>query len=130
VNGRRDQDGAATVFVLAVAGAVLAAGGVGSAVGEAVLLRHRAGVAADAAALAAALRATAGGEHACERAAELARRDGARLVACIVRGPIAEVSVTVSADGWLAWLPPIRLNARAGPAETYREKPTPLDMPS
>lgn len=130
MKGGRNQEGAATVFVLAVAGAVLAAGGLGAAVGEAVLLRHRAGAAADAAALAAALPAAAGQGNACGRAAELTRRAGARLGSCTVRGAIAEVSVTVSADGWLAWLPPVRLNARAGPVETYREEPTPLDVPS
>ena len=130
MKGRGGQDGAATILVLAVAGAVLAAGAVVSAVGEAVLLRHRAGTAADAAALAAALRATAGPADACGRAAELARSNGASLVACDVRGAVADVSVSVDAAGWLAWLPPVRLNARGGPAETYREKPTSLDRAS
>jgi secretion/DNA translocation related TadE-like protein len=124
------QDGSATVLVLAVASALLAAGVVGSAVGGAVLLRHRAASAADAAALAAAMRADAGPGAACARGAALARANGGRLVSCSVHGPVADVSVAVSAGGWLSWLPAVRLNARAGPAETYREEPAPLDRAS
>jgi secretion/DNA translocation related TadE-like protein len=124
------QDGSATVLVVAVAASVLAAGAVGSALGGAVLLRHRAAAAADAAALSAAMRVGDGDSAACGRAAELARANGARLVACAVHGPVVDVSVAAAAGGWLAWLPAARLNSRAGPAETYREKPAPLDRAS
>jgi len=124
------QEGSATVLVLAISAAVLAAGAIGSAVGGATLLRHRAATAADAAALGAAMQADIGVQAACARAAQLARDNRATLVACTVHGAVADVSVAVSAGGWLAWLPVVRLNARAGPAETYREKPAPLDRSS
>jgi len=124
------QDGSATVLVLAVTGVLLAAGVVGSAFGGAVLLRHRAASAADAAALAAAIEAVAGERAACERAAAVARANGGSLVSCTMRGAVADVSVAVAANGWLGWLPAVRLSSRAGPAETYQEKRAPLDPAS
>ena len=127
--GSREQ-GAATVLVLAVAGVVLAAGAVGSSVAEAVLLRHRAAQAADAAALGAATRVGLGDGAACARADEVAGANGARLVACVVRDAVVTVAVRSSARGWWAWMPAVRLNARAGPAETYREESAPLDPAS
>ena len=127
---RLRQDGAATVLVLAIACVLLAAGVVGSLLAGAILSRHRAATAADAAALGAALTAPAGAEAACARAAEVARANGATLVACTVREAIADVTVATTPTGWLTWLPAVRLNARAGPAETYREEPTPLDPAS
>jgi secretion/DNA translocation related TadE-like protein len=117
MRGRGGQDGSATVLVLALVGVLLAVGGVGSAVGGAVLLRHRAAEAADSAALGAAVQAGAGDRDACGRAAALAGANGGRLVACTVRGAVAEVSVAVSAHGWLRWLPEVRLSSRAGPAD-------------
>lgn len=126
----RGEEGSATVLVLALAASMLAAGIVASAVGGAVLVRHRAALAADAAALAAAIRLSAGDPSACTRAGELARANGATLVQCSVHAAVVDVAVTVAAAGWLAWLPPTRLNARAGPAETYGEEPAPVDRSS
>jgi len=51
---------------------------------------------------------------------ELARANHGRLVACTLRGSVADVTVSAAAGGWLGWLPAVRLNARAGPAETYQ----------
>lgn len=130
MRARRREAGAATVLVLAASAAVLAAGGVGAAMSGAVVVRHRAATAADASALGAALQAGGGQQAACARAGRLARANHARLVACTLRGGVAEVSVAAHAGGWLAWLPAVRLNARAGPAETYREEPAPLDRAS
>jgi len=135
MSDRRTQDGSATILVLAVAATVVSAAAVGSGLGGAMLLRHRVAAAADAAALGAAMRAVTGDPSACARAKQLARVNGATLVACTVHGSVVDVSVAASGGGWLAWLPVVRLNARAGPAdtygaETYREKPAPLDAPS
>lgn len=126
----RDERGAATVLVLAVALAVIAAGAVAALAGAAVELRHRGAVAADAAAVAAAALATSGSEEACRVAGEVARADGAWLASCLLRGAVAEVVVQVAVPAWMRWSTPARLNARAGPAETYRDEPTPLDVPS
>ena len=130
MTGRVADQGNATVLVIAVAASVLAAGVVGSALGGAIVVRHRAATAVDAAALAAALDVAAGDEPACARAARLARANAASLAGCTFHGAVVDVSITASAGGWLGWLPTVRLNARAGPAETYREKPAPLDPPS
>lgn len=127
--GSRER-GAATVFVLAVAAMVLAAGAVGSAVAGVVLLRHGAARAADAAALGAAMRVAAGRDAACARAAEVAGANGAGLLACAVHDAVVTVTVRSTASGWWAWLPAVRLDARAGPVETYREQPASLDRAS
>jgi secretion/DNA translocation related TadE-like protein len=127
----RGDRGAATVLVLAVAVAVLAAGAVAAMAGAAVALRHRTAVAADAAAVAAAVRAAAGIAPACGAAARVARADGARLTSCTLQGSVAEVVVETVVAGWQRWwLSPVRLNARAGPADTYRDEPAPLAVAS
>ncbi|GFN04959.1 hypothetical protein Smic_35150 [Streptomyces microflavus] len=56
------------------------------ALGQAVAARHRAGGAADLAALAAADRALEGAEAACEAARRVAAAQGAVLVRCAVQG--------------------------------------------
>lgn len=130
MSGRRGERGAATVLVLAIALTVMAAGAVAALAGAAVQLRHRGAFAADAAALAAAVRSTDGSTAACAVAAEVARADAARLTSCVVRGSIADVVVEVHCPRWLPWSAPVRLNARAGPAETYPDEPAPLGAPS
>jgi len=130
MRARGEERGAATVLVLAVALAVMAGGAVAAVAGAAVQIRHRGAFAADAAALAAAVRSTDGPTSACAVAAEVARADGARLTSCAVRGSICDVVVEVGIPRWLPWSAPARLNARAGPAETYQDEPAPLDAPS
>ncbi|MFJ4713195.1 Rv3654c family TadE-like protein [Streptomyces sp. NPDC088785] len=106
----RGDRGAATVWTvmaMAVVGAVF--GGV-LVLGQAVQIRHRAGGAADLAALAAAERWTQGGERACAAAARVARAQGASVVRCAVRGEVAEVTAGVG-SGVLA----AEVRARAGP---------------
>ncbi|WUS32118.1 hypothetical protein OG357_21180 [Streptomyces sp. NBC_01255] len=65
------------------------------ALGQAVAARHRAGGAADLAALAAADRALWGEAEACAVASRVAAAQGAELLRCAVRGDIAEVTATV-----------------------------------
>lgn len=130
MSARRDERGAATLLVLAIALTVMAGGAVAALAGVTVQLRHRGAFAADAAALAAAVRSTDGSTAACAVAAEVARADGARLTSCTVQGSVADVAVEVGLPRWLLWSAPVRLNARAGPAETYPDEPAPLDAPS
>jgi secretion/DNA translocation related TadE-like protein len=110
------ERGSATVWVLALAGVLAVVGAAAVLVAAAVTARHRAGSAADLAALAAAGRAVIGDPDACAVAAQVARGNGARLATCTV-GQGAVVAVTVSV--------PVRLGplgrydatgrARAGP---------------
>lgn len=130
MSARREERGAATVLVLAIALAVVAGGAIAAMAGAAVQLRHRGAFAADAAALAAAVRSPDGSTAACAVAAEVARAGGGRLTSCAVHGSIADVIVEVECPRWLQWSAPIRLNARAGPAETYPDEPAPLGAPS
>ena len=110
------ERGSATVWVLALAGVLAVVGAAAVLVAAAVTARHRAGSAADLAALAAAGRAVIGDPDACAAAADVARGNGARLDTCTVEeGAVVAVTVAV----------PVRLGplgrydatgrARAGP---------------
>lgn len=87
------------------------------AFGQAVAARHRAGGAADLAALAAADRALHGTGAACTAARRVAGAQGATLVRCSVRGEIADVTARVAFG---PYAPEVR--SRAGP-------PGPLGSP-
>jgi secretion/DNA translocation related TadE-like protein len=113
---RRDESGSATIVMLTGIGVVAMATALALAIGVATQTRHRAGAAADAAALAAAAAALDGGSQACARGGELAERDGAQLVSCVVANGIADVTVSVKPPGLLASFGPTTARARAGPA--------------
>lgn len=78
--------------------------------GQAVLARHRAGGAADLAALATADNALRGKEVACGFARRVAAAQRATLVRCAVVGEFAEVSVGARAGPY-----EVRVRSRAGP---------------
>lgn len=124
------------MLALALVMAIVATGAVAATVGAAVDARHRAAAAADAAALAAATHVDEGPDPACELAGRVARADGAALLACTFAGPVATVSVAATTRMTLFGEPLLgtdttaRLNARAGPAETNRDKAVPLVRPS
>lgn len=80
------------------------------ALGQAVVARHRAGGAADLAALAAADRALWGEAEACAAASRVTGAQGAELVRCAVRGEVAEVTARVVRG---PYRPEVR--SRAGP---------------
>lgn len=103
---RRRDRGSATVWGLGIVGVLLALFATGLLVAQAVVLRHRAGAAADLAALAAADHALDGRDRACELAAAVAREQGAHLVTCAVSGEIADVVADVGGA---------RVRSRAGP---------------
>lgn len=108
--GPSADQGSATVWVVMVAAALCAVFGAVLLLGQAVLARHRAGGAADLAALAAADRAPKGQQEACAGAARVARAQGAEVVRCALRGPVADVTVRAASGGFRA-----QLRARAGP---------------
>lgn len=123
---RREGDGdrgAATVWAAFAACALCVVFGAVLALGQAVAARHRAGGAADLAALAAADRAPWGEAEACAVAARVATAQGAELVRCGLGGEIGEIAeVTVRVV-----LGPYRpeLASRAGPPSL----PNPSGMP-
>ncbi|MGW0735375.1 Rv3654c family TadE-like protein [Streptomyces sp. NPDC002851] len=86
--------------------------------GQAVLVRHRAGGAADLAALAAADHALRGQRAACSGAGRVARAQGAEVVRCVVRGEVADVTVRVRAGPFNS-----AVRSRAGPASAAPREP-------
>ncbi len=110
-----DDHGSASVWTLLLGGVVVAVTVVALLVAAAVAERHRAGAAADLAALAAARSATAGSGVACAAARATAEVNEARLTACTVRGGVVEVAVAVRGGGMLRHLSGAQGRARAGP---------------
>ncbi|MFD9866890.1 Rv3654c family TadE-like protein [Streptomyces niveus] len=119
----RDR-GSATVWAAMATTALIAVFAVILAMGQAVVARHRAGSAADLAALAAAGHALRGAEAACVRAAEVAGAQGAQVVRCAVVGEIADV--TARAD-FGPYAPTVR--SRAGPPDALPAS-RPASMPT
>ncbi|MFF9869288.1 Rv3654c family TadE-like protein [Streptomyces sp. NPDC013953] len=108
--GRTVDRGGATVWVAVAASVLCAVFAAVLALGQAVAARHRAGGAADLAALAAADRALWGAADACEAAGAVATAQQAELVRCSVRGEIADVTARARFG---PYAPHVR--ARAGP---------------
>jgi secretion/DNA translocation related TadE-like protein len=94
---------------------LVAAGLAGAMIGAARLARQQAAVAADLAALAGAARVFDGPGPACERAAELAARNGGRLAGCVVEGLQVAVTVEVVVLPFVGVDRPAVAHARAGP---------------
>jgi secretion/DNA translocation related TadE-like protein len=118
------ERGSATVLVLALVALICAAVVVCSAAGTLTVVRRTAAAAADAAALAGARAAVTGTTgQACAAAGTAAVLGHARLARCQVMSGVVTVTVVVMPPRWLSWAGAARLNARAGPAETNREKP-------
>ena len=102
--------GSATVWVALTAATMGAVFAAVLCLGQAVAARHRAGGAADLAALAAADQARWGSPDACVKAVEVARAQGAELVRCTILGEIADVRVRARFG---PYAPSVR--SRAGP---------------
>ena len=118
---RRGDSGAATVLALAACAVLVLVAGVLAEAGVAAVTRHRAALAADAAAIAAASRAGEGPEVACAAARHVLTADGAFLVGCSVDGPFAVVRDRVPAPSWMAWAGWAPGAARAGPDANAEE---------
>ncbi|WP_256341375.1 Rv3654c family TadE-like protein [Streptomyces sp. TLI_105] len=100
----------ATVWAAFAACALCVVFGVVLALGQAVAARHRAGGAADLAALAAADRALWGEAEACAAASRVAVAQGAELARCAVRDGVSDVTARVVRG---PYRPEVR--SRAGP---------------
>ncbi|MFB7590370.1 Rv3654c family TadE-like protein [Streptomyces sp. NPDC056169] len=100
----------ATVWTAFAACALCVVFGAVLALGQAVAARHRAGGAADLAALAAADRALWGASEACAAASRVAAAQGTELLRCVVRGELAEVTARVAHGPYRP-----EVSSRAGP---------------
>jgi secretion/DNA translocation related TadE-like protein len=108
---RPREHGAGSVLALAAVAVTVTLTTAAVAVAGAWGARQLAGVAADAAALAAADVAVgrASGDP-CDRAAEVAAANGASVTGCAVKGVIVTIDVSVPYHGWQT-----HASARAGP---------------
>lgn len=114
----RGDAGSATIVALACAAALATAAAAVVVTGLAIGARHHLAAVADSASLAAAAVVDGGPRAACGEASRVARRNGATLTGCAVVGPVVTVQLSLRPRWPLAWLGPLRLNSRAGPAET------------
>lgn len=121
----RSDRGSATVWSLGAIAALCVVFGVVLALGQAVVVRHRAAGGADLAALAAADRWAEGTAAACARADRVARAEGARLVRCVVVGQVSDVTAASGRGPFAA-----EVRARAGPAEPEPTAPLPASPAS
>ncbi|MFF5536924.1 Rv3654c family TadE-like protein [Streptomyces cinerochromogenes] len=109
---RQDLDrGSATVWSLGLIAVLCVVFGAVLALGQAVVVRHRAAGGADLAALAAADHWAEGGTAACARAGRLAAAQGVRLVRCAIQGDTSDVTAAAGRGPFAA-----EVRARAGPA--------------
>ena len=116
VDGRPDaQRGGATVLLLAIGLVFVVFGTFGAAIVAAGMAGQRAAVAADLGALAGAARALDGDAAACASAADLAGRNGGRLVGCHLDGLDVLVTVEVAFTPLPGLTRVAASSARAGP---------------
>ncbi|MEU6084247.1 Rv3654c family TadE-like protein [Streptomyces sp. NPDC047108] len=108
---RSPDRGSATVWTAVLATALCAVFAVILSLGQVVVARHRAGGAADLAALAAADHALKGQSPACDEARRVAAAQGARVVRCAIIGEIADLTAEAVSGPFAS-----RVRARAGPA--------------
>jgi secretion/DNA translocation related TadE-like protein len=109
-----DDRGAATVVAAAMIGALTLLLASVLVLGSAVATRHRAAIAADLAALGGAAEGVRGQQAGCDRARDLAGRNGGELRSCTWQGWDLEVVVAVSC-GCLPAGGAATVRARAGP---------------
>ena len=112
---RRDDRGSATVLALAMCALITFIAAVLVGTGLAAVTRHRAALAADAAALTAAGYAGEGPDTACRLAREALEANGAQLSGCSVEGAFVVVRDRVAAPAWIAWAGAAAGQARSGP---------------
>ncbi|WP_407071579.1 Rv3654c family TadE-like protein [Streptomyces sp. BK239] len=117
--------GSATLWSLGAITVLCVVFGVVLALGQAVVVRHRAAGGADLAALAAADHWMDGAAAACARAERVARAQGARLVRCAIVGEVSDVTAASGRGPFTA-----EVRARAGPPSTQTVVPEPLPRDS
>ncbi len=107
------ERGAAALLALAMTAVILVVGAGLGVAGAMVVAHRRSQAAADLAALAGAS-ASARGDPACGSAGEIARLNGAELLACAVDGSAVTVRVRVTGPRWLGQDADLEATARAG----------------
>lgn len=120
----RREGGSGTVLTVAAIGVLLILTAGSLQIGAAATAAHRARTAADLSALAGATALQQSTGSPCARVAEVAGRNGARLLACTV-GAAESVSVRVATTVPTHWpgVPHQAVaSARAGPADTRRAR--------
>ncbi|MGW4561385.1 Rv3654c family TadE-like protein [Streptomyces sp. NPDC004561] len=127
--GPVSDQGSATVWSLGAITVLCVVFGAVLALGQAVVVRHRAAGGADLAALAAADHWAEGGAAACARAERVAAAQGVRLVRCAIEGETSDVTAASGKGPFAA-----EVRARAGPAgppapPLSREAPAPEPAP-
>ena len=110
-----DDQGAATLLVLALSGLLMFIGLASAGVAAIVLTQRSAQAAADLAALAGASAAVAG-EDACAAAEDIAAANGAALAGCELAGTVVTIAVRVDGPRLVARRYDVTAQARAGPA--------------
>ena len=111
-----DEQGAATLIVLALSGLLMFLGLALSGVAAIVLTQRSAQAAADLVALAGASSAVTGAD-ACAAAADIAAANGAALAGCELTGTIVTVAVRVDGPRLVGRRYDVTAEARAGPAD-------------
>ncbi|MFE1328404.1 Rv3654c family TadE-like protein [Streptomyces sp. NPDC058741] len=126
-HGRRGgfDRGSATVWSVGAIAVLCVVFGVVLALGQAVVVRHRAAGGADLAALAAADHWAEGATAACARAGRVARAQGVRLVRCEVAGEVSDVTAASGRGPFTA-----KVRARAGPPANAAAPVTACEVPS
>ncbi|MET8980839.1 Rv3654c family TadE-like protein [Streptomyces sp. NPDC004539] len=109
MKGRCGDRGSASVWGVVVVAVLCVVFGAVLALGQAVVVRHRAAGGADLAALAAAGRVFEGEGVACERARGVAGAQGGRVVRCSVVGEVVDLTVASGVGVFRA-----EVRARAG----------------
>ncbi|WP_393058984.1 Rv3654c family TadE-like protein [Streptomyces sp. LN549] len=117
-SGQRRDQGLATVWAAVTTATLCVVFAVILALGQVVVIRHRAGGAADLAVLAAADRALEGAAAACHSAREVAAAQGAEVVRCTVQGEIADVTARVRGGPYASVV-----RSRAGPPTAAPARP-------
>ncbi|MFJ9818807.1 Rv3654c family TadE-like protein [Streptomyces sp. NPDC101151] len=120
---RCSDRGSATIWSLGAIAVLCVVFGAVLALGQAVVVRHRAAGGADLAALAAADHWAEGASGACARAERVAVAQGARLVRCAIVGETSDVTAASGRGPFAA-----EVRARAGPAGPV-QGPVPAALP-
>ncbi|GAA2763993.1 hypothetical protein GCM10010103_30340 [Streptomyces paradoxus] len=122
--GDGSDRGSASVWSVGAIAVLCVVFGAVLALGQAVVIRHRAAGGADLAALAAADHWADGGTAACARAGRVARAQGVRLLRCEVAGQISDVTAASGRGPFTA-----EVRARAGPPTGLPDLPAAAQVP-
>ncbi|MEU0563893.1 Rv3654c family TadE-like protein [Nonomuraea sp. NPDC005983] len=115
---QRGDRGSATLWGVALMGLLMAVAMAFTTVGSVRVARHRVNDAADLSALAAARLAVIDPDGACLRAADLAARNGVKLVRCTISNEIADVQTSLPITLPAVGTRTLTGRSRAGPSQS------------